>query len=91
VIAGTTKTFPSTTGTTAPTTPATTWQTRRSDDALATLVSELPPKERAAVLLKDVLDYPLTEVAEIADTTLGGVKAALHRGAEASRRSPSPS
>jgi len=50
------------------------------DDALATLVSELPPKERAAVLLKDVLDYPLTEVADIADTTLGGVKAALHRG-----------
>ena len=43
------------------------------------------------MLLKDVLDYPLTEVAEIADTTLGGVKAALHRGAEASRRSPSPS
>ena len=50
------------------------------DEALATLVSELPPKERAAVLLKDVLDYPLIEVAEIADTTLGGVKAALHRG-----------
>src|SRR5204863_7715902 len=50
------------------------------DEALATLVGELPPKERAAVLLKDVLDYPLTEVAHIADSTLGGVKAALHRG-----------
>ena len=50
------------------------------EEALATLVGELPPKERASVLLKDVLGYPLTEVAEIAESTLGGVKAALHRG-----------
>ena len=50
------------------------------DDALAKLVGGLPPKERASVLLKDVLDYSLAEVADIADTTLGGVKAALHRG-----------
>ncbi len=50
------------------------------DDALATLVGELPPKERASVLLKDVLGYSLMDVAEIADSTLGGVKAALHRG-----------
>lgn len=50
------------------------------DEALAMLVGELPPKERAAVILKDVLDYPLTEVADIADTTVGGAKAALHRG-----------
>ncbi len=50
------------------------------DEALATLVGELPPKERAAVLLKDVLDYRLDEVAEIIDSTVGGVKAALHRG-----------
>jgi len=49
------------------------------DDALAALVIELPPKERASVLLKDVLGYPLEEVAGIADSTLGGVKAALHR------------
>jgi RNA polymerase sigma-70 factor (ECF subfamily) len=50
------------------------------DEALATLVGELPPKERASVLLKDVLGYPLAEVAEIADSTVNGVKAALHRG-----------
>jgi RNA polymerase sigma-70 factor, ECF subfamily len=43
-------------------------------------VAELPPKERACVLLKDVLDYPLAEIAGIVDSTLGGVKAALHRG-----------
>jgi RNA polymerase sigma-70 factor (ECF subfamily) len=52
------------------------------DQALVTLIGELPPKERAAVVLKDVLDYPLAEVAEIADSTLAGVKAALHRGRE---------
>jgi RNA polymerase sigma-70 factor (ECF subfamily) len=50
------------------------------DDALAALVAALPPKERACVLLKDVLDYPLAEIAGIVDSTLGGVKAALHRG-----------
>jgi RNA polymerase sigma-70 factor (ECF subfamily) len=50
------------------------------DEALARLVGKLPPKERACVLLKDVLDYPLTEIADIADSTLAGVKAALHRG-----------
>jgi RNA polymerase sigma-70 factor, ECF subfamily len=50
------------------------------DDALASLVTQLPPKERAAVLLKDVLDYQLSEVADVIDSTVGGVKAALHRG-----------
>jgi RNA polymerase sigma-70 factor (ECF subfamily) len=49
------------------------------DDALAALVGELPPKERAAVLLKDVLEYRLTEVADVIESTVGGVKAALHR------------
>jgi RNA polymerase sigma-70 factor (ECF subfamily) len=49
------------------------------DDALAALVRALPPKERASVLLKDVLDYPIAEVADIVDSTVGGVKAALHR------------
>jgi RNA polymerase sigma-70 factor, ECF subfamily len=50
------------------------------DEALAALVGELPPKERAAVLLKDVLDYSLADVADVVDSTVGGVKAALHRG-----------
>jgi RNA polymerase sigma-70 factor (ECF subfamily) len=31
-------------------------------------------------LLKDVLQYRLSEVAEVVDSTVGGVKAALHRG-----------
>jgi len=49
-------------------------------ETLAALVGVLPPKERASVLLKDLLDYRLAEVAEVVDSTVGGVKAALHRG-----------
>src|SRR5262245_26811438 len=48
--------------------------------ALEHLVITLPPKERACVLLKDVFDYSLEEIAELVDSTVGGVKAALHRG-----------
>ena len=50
------------------------------DGAFGRVVRLLPPKERAAVLLKDVLDFSLEETAEIIDSTVGGVKAALHRG-----------
>ena len=48
--------------------------------AVEQLVLTLPPMERACVLLKDVFDYSLDEVAELVDTTVGGVKAALSRG-----------
>lgn len=48
--------------------------------AVVRLVLHLPPKERACVLLKDVLDYSLEEIAEFVDSTTGGVKAALSRG-----------
>ncbi len=48
--------------------------------ALEHMVTSLPPKERACVLLKDVFDYSLEEIAELADSTVGGVKAALNRG-----------
>ena len=48
--------------------------------AVEYLVIGLPPKERACVLLKDVFDYTLEEIAELVDSTLGGVKAALSRG-----------
>jgi RNA polymerase sigma-70 factor (ECF subfamily) len=53
---------------------------RASRDALELLVVHLPPKERACVLLKDVFDYSLEETAELVDSTVGGVKAALNRG-----------
>ncbi len=48
--------------------------------ALEHLVGNLPPMERAAVLLKDVFDYSLEETADLVDSSVGGVKAALHRG-----------
>src|SRR5690349_21621968 len=50
------------------------------DRAVEHLVLVLPPKERACVLLKDVFDYSLEEIAELVDSTVGGVKAALNRG-----------
>ena len=62
--------------------------------AVEHLVLTLPPKERACVLLKDVLDYSLEEIAALVDSTVGGVKAALNRGraklAEMPDRKPVP-
>lgn len=48
--------------------------------AVEQLVISLPPKERACVLLKEVFDYTLEEIAELVGSTVGGVKAALNRG-----------
>jgi RNA polymerase sigma-70 factor (ECF subfamily) len=59
--------------------------------ALEQLVSSLPPKERACVLLKDVFDYSLEEIAELVDSTVGGVKAALNRGRARLAVGPGPS
>jgi len=57
--------------------------------AVERLVISLPPKERACVLLKDVLDYTLEEIAELVGSTVGGVKAALSRGRSKLAASPS--
>jgi Sigma-70, region 4 len=40
--------------------------------AVEHLVASLPPKERACILLKDVFDYSLEEIAELVDSTVGG-------------------
>src|SRR5688572_5585625 len=48
--------------------------------AVEHLVVALPPKERACVLLKDVFDYSLEEIAELVESSVGAVKAALNRG-----------
>jgi RNA polymerase sigma-70 factor (ECF subfamily) len=53
---------------------------RAVERAIERLVIALPPKERACVLLKDVFDYSLEEIADLVDSTIGGVKAALNRG-----------
>jgi RNA polymerase sigma-70 factor (ECF subfamily) len=46
--------------------------------------------ERACVLLKDVLDHSLEEIADLVGSTVGGVKAALHRGRARLAVSPVP-
>ncbi len=58
--------------------------------AVEHLVASLPPKERACILLKDVFDYSLDEIAELVDSTVGGVKAALNRGRTKLTSSPPP-
>jgi RNA polymerase sigma-70 factor, ECF subfamily len=58
--------------------------------AVEQLVMILPPKERACVLLKDVFDYTLEEIAELVSSTVGGVKAALNRGRSKLAASPEP-
>jgi RNA polymerase sigma-70 factor (ECF subfamily) len=60
------------------------------DRAVERLVLALPPKERACVLLKDVFDYSLEEIAELADSTVGAVKAALNRGRSKLASLPQP-
>ncbi len=42
--------------------------------AIDRIVLSLPPKERACVLLKDVFEYSLEEIAELVDSTVGGVR-----------------
>ncbi len=58
--------------------------------AVEHLVLALPPKERACVLLKDVFDYSLEEIAGLVDSTVGGVKAALNRGRSKLASLPQP-
>jgi RNA polymerase sigma-70 factor (ECF subfamily) len=60
--------------------PATTGDPRATREAAGTLIGRLSPQERAAVVLKDVLDLTLEEIAEALSTSVGAVKAALHRG-----------
>ena len=48
--------------------------------AAGQLLQSLHPQERAAVVLKDILDLSLKETAEILNTSVGAIKSALHRG-----------
>jgi RNA polymerase sigma-70 factor (ECF subfamily) len=44
------------------------------------LLEALAPQERAALVLKEVFDFSLSEIAGTLATSVGAVKAALHRG-----------
>ncbi len=46
----------------------------------------LPPLQRSCVILKDVLDHSLDEIASFLETTVAAVQAALHRGRRALRK-----
>lgn len=48
--------------------------------AALALFMELPPAQRGAVILADVLGHALREIADIQGATVPAVKAALHRG-----------
>jgi RNA polymerase sigma-70 factor (ECF subfamily) len=60
--------------------PATSAEPRATREAAGTLIAQLSPQERAAVVLKDAFGLSLDEIAEALSTTTGAIKAALHRG-----------
>ena len=60
--------------------PSTSRDARSVREAAGTLLGQLSPQEHAAVVLKDVFDLSLEETAETLGTTVGAIKAALHRG-----------
>jgi RNA polymerase sigma-70 factor, ECF subfamily len=60
--------------------PSTSSDPRSVREAAGTLLGQLSPQERAAVVLKDVFDLSLEETADSLGTTVGAIKAALHRG-----------
>ncbi|MFO0682098.1 MAG: sigma-70 family RNA polymerase sigma factor [Sandaracinus sp.] len=53
---------------------------RAAREAAGTLLGQLTPRERAAVVLKEVFDLSLEEIGETLGTTPNTIKSALHRG-----------
>jgi RNA polymerase sigma-70 factor (ECF subfamily) len=51
----------------------------RTGEAAARLLANTSPQERAALVLKEVFDFKLEEIADMLTTTVGAVKSALHR------------
>jgi RNA polymerase sigma-70 factor (ECF subfamily) len=58
-------------------------------DAGAALL-QLAPQERAAILLKETFDMTLEEIAQTLATSVGAIKAALHRGRARLRETTAP-
>lgn len=58
-------------------------------EAALTVFGELPPVQRGAIILKDVLGHSLEEVAVTMETSVGAVKSALFRARANVARTPS--
>jgi RNA polymerase sigma-70 factor (ECF subfamily) len=56
--------------------------------AFITALHLLPTRQRAVLILRDVLEWPASEVAEALGQTVGSVKSALHRARQTLARHP---